>query len=349
MSAQDQPSVLVERRGRLGLLTLNRPRAINALTHEMVGLISAALEQWRDDPAVAVVAVVGAGERGLCAGGDVVALYDDCTQGDGLGAAAFWRDEYVMNAAISSYPKPYVAIQDGIVLGGGVGVSAHGSHRIVTERTRIGFPETTIGYVPDVGATWLLSRAPGELGTSLALSSESIGAADAILVGFADSFVPAERISELLAALESEDADSAIARFAADAPEGRLEAQRSWIDAAFAKGSVTEILRALYENGAEDCIALAEEIDRKSPIALAVTLESVRRARSLPSLKDALIQEYRVSRHSSATHDFAEGIRAQLIDKDRNPRWKPSSHAEVSAADVETFFAVPSDGDLVLP
>ncbi len=344
----DEPVVLTERRGRLGLLTLNRPRAINALSHDMVRIIAETLEKWRDDPGVATVAIVGAGERGLCAGGDVVTLYEDATNGDGLGAAAFWRDEYAMNAAIAAYPKPYVAIQDGIVLGGGVGVSAHGSHRIVTERTRIGFPETTIGFVPDVGATWLLSRAPGQLGTRLALSSENVGAADAILVGFSDRFVPGERIPDLLAALETQEVDAAVAAFAQEPPDGVLSRQREWTDEAFSAPTVPEILARLRALEGAEASALADTIDAKSPIALAVTLEAVRRAAPLPDLGSVLEQEFRVSRHASDAHDFAEGIRAQLIDKDRNPHWVPASHADVTAAEVEAFFAVPADGDLIL-
>ncbi|WP_448256055.1 enoyl-CoA hydratase/isomerase family protein [Microbacterium aurum] len=340
--------VITERRGRLGLITLNRPHAINALTHGMVRAIASALEAWRDDSGVATVAIVGSGERGLCAGGDVVTLYDDTTKGDGLGAAAFWRDEYAMNAMIASYPKPYVAIQDGIVLGGGIGVSAHGSHRVVTERSKLGFPEVTIGYIPDVGATWLLSRAPGELGTRLALSAETVGTADAILVGFADSFVPREKIPDLLSALEREEAGTVVALLSTEAPAGVLAEQRMWSDRAFSGGTVAEVVDRLHEVGTAEASALAQTIEAKSPLALAVTLESLRRARSLPNLEAALEQEYRVSRHSSASHDFAEGIRAQLIDKDRNPHWKPVAHADVTTADVAAFFTVPSDGDLTL-
>ena len=340
--------VIAERRVRLGLLTLNRPRAINALTHGMVRAISRALDAWRDDSAVETVAVVGAGDRGLCAGGDVVTLYDDTTRVDGLGAAAFWRDEYAMNAAIASYPKPFVAVQDGIVLGGGIGVSAHGSHRVVTERSKLGFPEVTIGYIPDVGATWLLSRAPGEIGTRLALSAETVGAADAILVGFADSFVAGERIPDLLAALEREEAGEVIALLSSEPPAGVLAEQRRWTDHAFSAESVEEIIERLHVVGSAEAALLAQTVASKSPLAEAVTLESLRRARSLPDLESALEQEYRVSRHSSVSHDFAEGIRAQLIDKDRNPRWHPAAHADVTRAEVAAFFAEPADGDLVL-
>lgn len=344
-----EPEVLIEKRGRLGLLTLNRPRAINALTHDMVRLISDALDRWAADDTIATVAIVGAGDRGLCAGGDVVSLYRDVTEGDGLRAAQFWRDEYAMNARIARYPKPYVAIQDGIVLGGGIGISAHGSHRVVTERSRLGFPEVTIGYIPDVGATWLLSRAPGALGVRLALSAANVGAADAILVGFSDAFVPSARIATLLTALESEQPETAIATVADDPGTGVLAAQRSWSDQAFAADSVPEVLERLRVSGVAEASGLADAIQTKSPLALAVTLAAVRRAGTLPSLEAALAQEYRVSRHSSASHDFAEGIRAQLIDKDRDPRWVPPTHAEVADSDVAAFFETPPDGDLVLP
>lgn len=348
MSDDIEPEVLVERRGRLGLLTLNRPRAINALTHGMIGDISAALERWADDDEIATVAVVGAGERGLCAGGDVVALYRDVTLGDGLGAAAFWRDEYALNSRIARYPKPYVALQDGIVLGGGIGVSGHGSHRVVTERSKLGFPEVTIGYIPDVGATWLLSRAPGQSGTRVALSAENVAAADAIVLGFSDAYVPSERIPALLRGLETEEPATLLAILSDDPGESTLAAQREWTDHAFAAESVGEILERLRATDLPEAAALAETIEAKSPIALAVTLESLRRAAALPSLEAALDQEYRVSRWSSASHDFAEGIRAHLVDKDRSPRWDPSGHARVTPADVAAFFQTPSDGDLGL-
>ena len=181
--------VLFERRGRLGVVTLNRPNAVNALT---AGMASAMLEQltlWADDDAVAAVLVRGAGDRGLCAGGDIVAIYRDMLDG-GDATAGFWAEEYRLNLLISEYPKPYVAFMDGLVLGGGVGISAHGSVRIVTERTRMGMPETTIGFVPDVGGTLLLSRSPGESGTHAALTGAHLSGADALFLGLADHFVP---------------------------------------------------------------------------------------------------------------------------------------------------------------
>lgn len=344
----DEPEVRFERRGRLGLITLNRPRAINALTHGMVREIHRQLDAWRDDDAVATIAITGAGERGLCAGGDIVGLYRDATEGDGSEAAAFWADEYRLNAAIARFPKPYVAIQDGIVLGGGIGVSAHGSHRVVTERSSLGLPETGIGFVPDVGATWLLSRAPHRLGLRLAMSAASVGAADAILVGLADRFVPSERILDLLRALETQDADAAIAAVQAPAGDPALAAEAAWTERVFASGSVPEVLDALEREETPEAAAVRERIAAKSPIAVAVALEAIRRAEALASLEEALEWEYRVSCHAARTHDFIEGVRAQVIDKDRNPRWQPAGHDDVTHEQVEAYFALRPEAPLGL-
>lgn len=352
MSAVDaEAPVLTERRGQLGLITLNRPKAINSLTHPMVTLILEALETWRNDDQVETVAVIGSGERGLCAGGDIVGLYRDATEGDGTGSATFWADEYRMNAMIAAYPKPYVAIQDGIVLGGGIGVSAHGSHRIVTERSKLGFPEAGIGYIPDVGASWLLSRSPGELGTRIALSAEHVRAADAILLGLADAYVPSDRIPELLERLEEEPVDVIVDELADEPEPGKLAAARHWTDASLSADSVPEILTVLHNEGhlgVTEAAELAEQIEQKSPTALAVTLASLRRARSFTRLEQALETEYRVSLHCLNQPDFAEGIRAQVIDKDRNPQWRPEKHHHVTAQSVEAYFQSPPHGDLDL-
>ncbi len=328
----EQPELSVERRGALGLLILNRPRVINALTHGMIRGIHAALRHWADDDTVRTVAITGAGDRGLCAGGDIVTLYRLAVAGDVESAAAFWRDEYRLNLAISRYPKPFVAIMDGVVLGGGIGISAHGSHRVVTERSKLGMPETAIGFVPDVGGTWLLSRAPGELGTWLALTSRTVGAGDGIALGLADFFVPAERIRNLLTALETVDVAAALTDVSEPAPHSPLLARQRDIDAAFSAPTVSEIVQRLGDDEA------AADLGSKSPTALAVTLEALRRARELSSLEDVLVQEFRVSLRCIATPDFAEGVRAQVIDKDRSPRWSPATHAEVSADAVASFF-----------
>ncbi len=244
--------VLFERRGRLGVVTLNRPKAVNALTAGMASAMLEQLTRWADDDAVQAVLVRGAGDRGLCAGGDIVAIYRDMLAG-GDATADFWADEYRLNALIDAYPKPYVALMDGLVLGGGVGISAHGSVRIVTERTRTGMPETTIGFVPDVGGTLLLSRSPGESGTHAALTGAHLSGADALFLGLADHFVPSDRLAELAVALETEPVESAVGRFTEPAPASTLEQQREWIDECYAADDAEEIVRRLRAfDGASD-------------------------------------------------------------------------------------------------
>ncbi|ODU64488.1 MAG: 3-hydroxyisobutyryl-CoA hydrolase [Micrococcales bacterium 70-64] len=316
--------VLLERRGPLAHITLNRPHAMNALTHGMVVAIAAALDGWEHDDSVERILLTGAGERGLCAGGDIVSMYRDATAGDGSVTETFWRDEFALNARIARYPKPFVAVMDGVTLGGGVGVSARASHRVVTERSLVGMPETTIGYIPDVGGTWLLSHTPGELGTYLALSARPVGPGDAIALGLADWFVP----SELLPALIESGDPASVAQVP---PPVQLVRERGWIDEAFAGDDLAGILERI--EGRE----VAAVIAGKSPTALAVTLASLRRSRELPDLEAALAQEFRVSMHALAMPDFAEGIRAQVIDKDRTPRWNPARVEDVTG--VESFFA----------
>ena len=328
--------VLFERRGSLGVVTLNRPTAVNALTAGMAAAMFEQLTLWADDDAVATVLVRGAGDRGLCAGGDIVAIYRDMLDG-GDATADFWADEYRLNLLISEYPKPYVAFMDGLVLGGGVGISAHGSVRIVTERTRTGMPETTIGFVPDVGGTLLLSGSPGETGTHAALTGAHLSGADALFLGLADHFVPSASLAELAAALETEAVEAAVARFVEPAPQSVLAAQQEWIDACYSSDDAEEILRLLRTVGGEAAGA-ADTIEAKSPTAVKVALESLRRVRGL-SLEQALEQEYRVGLRFLAGPDFREGIRAQVVDKDRNPRWKPATLAEVTPEDVAAYFA----------
>ncbi|MGW4481125.1 enoyl-CoA hydratase/isomerase family protein [Rhodococcus triatomae] len=337
MSQADEQEVVVRRSGGVGRLTLNRPKAINALNHAMVRTMAAALLEWEADPEVTAVVVDGAGERGLCAGGDIVAIHDDAKFG-GTGSREFWRDEYVLNAAIGRYPKPYVAIMDGIVMGGGVGISAHGSVRVVTERSTIAMPETGIGFVPDVGGTHLLSRTPGEIGTHVALTTGRLNAGDAIALGFADHFVPSESLADFVAAIETGSVDEALATFAQTAPESPLLAQQDWIDAAYSADTVEDIVSRLQAAGTPETTKAAEQILGKSPVALKVTLRSLRHARTLDSLEEVLNEEFRVSVASLSSHDLVEGIRAQVIDKDRNPQWSPATLADVTTADVDRYF-----------
>ncbi|MGW4368673.1 enoyl-CoA hydratase/isomerase family protein [Nocardia takedensis] len=351
-----EPEVLIETRDGLGLITLNRPKAINALNHAMALEITRALREWAEDESIRTVVLTGAGERGLCAGGDIVAIHADAKESQGRAEQAaaesptgrFWRDEYILNALIGAYPKPYVVVMDGIVMGGGVGLSGHGSHRIVTERSKIGMPEVGIGFIPDVGGTYLLSRAPGEIGTHVALTTARMNAGDAIAAGFADYYVRSEDLAALLETLRTETADIAIAKFAAETPESTLAAQRGWIDAAYGADTVEEIVARLQAEGSPEAASAAGEILAKSPVALKVTLRSLRAARALPTLEAVLNEEYRVSVASLASHDLVEGIRAQVIDKDRQPKWDPATLTEVTDARVEAYFAELGDKELGL-
>ncbi|WP_420174509.1 enoyl-CoA hydratase/isomerase family protein [Luteococcus sp. OSA5] len=336
--------VLAEVRGRAGVITLNRPKAMNALNQTMVDALVQVLDQWRDDDDVAVVLLRGAGERGLCAGGDVVSLYHDA-KANGTEGARFWGSEYPLNLAISQYPKPYVAIMNGIVLGGGIGVSAHGSHRIVTDDTRVGMPETGIGFVPDVGGSHLLTHVPGHLGTHLALTGAHVGAGEAIECGLADVYVPADQIEALVDELcTSGDADAVVGVHARPAPAG-FTAEHDVIEQVYDHDTVEKILAALDEVDDDWARDAAKRIRRNSPLALKVTLESLRRARG-QSLAEALDTEFRVSMNMQRGHDFVEGIRAQLVDKDRNPQWQPATLEEVGEADVERVFG-PVDDDRI--
>jgi len=330
--------------GGVGMITLNRPQAINSLTHPMVTAIHTTLAEWARDDSVRTVMMAGAGERGLCAGGDVVAIYHSAKAG-GAQARAFWFDEYRLNSFIGRYPKPYVAVMDGIVMGGGVGISAHGNVRVVTDTSKIAMPEVGIGFIPDVGGTYLLSRAPGSLGLHAALTGAPFNGADAIALGFADHYVPSDRLEAFTATVFAAGAEQAVTAHAQQPPPSALATQRDWIDDCYAGQTVVDIVAALRGHGSGAAQEAAEIIATRSPVALAVTLTAVRRAAALSSLDEVLTQEYRVSCASLRSHDLVEGIRAQLVDKDRNPKWSPASLAAVTADDVETYFA-PADPDL---
>jgi enoyl-CoA hydratase len=331
----------------VGLMTLNRPKAINSLNHPMVNALSAVLTRWENDDAVRAVVLSGAGERGLCAGGDVVAVYHSARK-DGVEARRFWRDEYLMNGQIGRFAKPFVALMDGIVMGGGVGVSAHANTRVVTDTSKIAMPEVGIGFLPDVGGAFLLSRAPGALGLYAALTGAPFSGSDAIAMGFADHYVPHSELDALRAAIVADGVESALARHAIEPPPSTLVAHHDWIDDCFAGDTVEDIIAALRARvgpDAEPAHEAADLIGRRSPTSVSVAVEVVRRAAKLETLEEVLIQDYRVSSTSSVSHDLVEGIRAQIIDKDRNPKWSPATLAEVSAADVEAYFA-PVDDDL---
>ncbi|CAN5192572.1 enoyl-CoA hydratase/isomerase family protein [soil metagenome] len=330
--------VVVSTRGRLGRLHLNRPRVINALNHEMVTIMRIALDAWRDDDAITTIVLTGAGERGLCAGGDMVSIYREGGAASDT-AMRFWADEYRLDATIARYPKPFVALMDGLVLGGGIGIAGHARHRVVTQRSLLGMPETTIGFVPDVGGLHLLARAPGEMGTHAALTAAFVDAGDAITMRLADSYVPSDALPGLIEGLEHLDMEDALAPYLQDPPVGGLFAQRSWIDLAYAFDDVETIVASLRSSGSPGAIAAADAIMAKSPLALKVTLAAIRRARVMWSVEDVLNQDLRVSTNLHTSHDVIEGVRAQLIDKDRNPQWEPATLADISADMVEAAFA----------
>ncbi|NLU73339.1 enoyl-CoA hydratase/isomerase family protein [Streptomyces sp. HNM0575] len=335
-----QAAVLVRTEGRAAYLTLNRPEALNALTHGMVRSLTEALARCEADPGIETIVLTGAGERGLCAGGDIRSIYDDLRSGqDASATAQFWKDEYRLNARIARCTKPYVAVMDGLVMGGGVGVSAHGSVRVVTERSRIAMPETGIGFVPDVGGCHLLAHAPGESGTHLALTGTPVGAADALLCGLADHFVPVGKLADFVADLSSAPVQEVLHRYTGREPDGLLADRREWIDRCYAAGSAEEIVERLTDSGRPEAKEAAELLLTKSPTAVKVALAAVRRARDLGSLERVLEQDYRISLRALASADLMEGIRAQVIDKDRSPNWSPPTLQDVRDETVARFFA----------
>ncbi len=326
-----ETDLLISRIGHLGSIRLNRPKALNSLTLGMVRIFARALDEFGLDADIHAVLVTGEGERGLCAGGDIRALYDlKGVERDAF--KAFWREEYELNAHIASFPKPYVAVMDGVVMGGGVGVSAHGNRRVATERTRLAMPETGIGFIPDVGGSWLLTR-DGGAGVYMALSGASVTAADAIHVGLADlmiNFGDIPRLRQSLAEIGGgEDVDLVLSDLARAPNEGVLEKHKPLLDAAMAHDRVEDIVAALDGCDREFARRAAGEIDQKSPTSLRLTHELLKRASRADSLQSCLVDEFRVACRLLHSHDLFEGIRAAIVDKDRRPRWSPATLAQV--------------------
>lgn len=337
--------ILIRVEGMLGHITLNRPERINALNMQMINDVRSALDSWAGDPRVAQILIDGAGERGLCAGGDIRLLYDGI-RGEAVAPPTFWADEYRMNSELAHFGKPIVAYMDGITLGGGVGISGHCSIRIVTERSQVGMPETAIGLAPDVGGLYLLSRAPGELGTHAALTGARLGAADAISAGMADRFLPADRLPALTEQLRAKvlngpagSADIAdLADFGDHPPQSTMHFQRDWIDECYAGDDAGTIMRRLLEHSARAAQETGEHLSTMAPTSLKVTLAAVRRAASM-TLDQVLAQDLRVCVRFLHHRDLAEGIRARLIDRDRGPRWDPPRLEDVSDEQVQGYFA----------
>jgi enoyl-CoA hydratase len=337
--------VLIEHRGRALWLTLNRPAAMNALTRPMCNTIQRALYDSLADADVALVVIEGAGERAFCAGGDVVAMHA-AGRAAVEGWEGFFHDEYRMNQTIARYPDPYVAILDGITMGGGVGISIHGRYRVATERTLFAMPETAIGMIPDVGGTHALPRLPGELGMWLALTGARLKAADCYYAGIATHVVPDDRLALLrdLLATGDEPVETILATLHADPGEAPLAALRDAIDFHFAHDSVESIVASLA-GGDDWAQAQGRTIAAMSPTAVELTFRALRHGAG-EDIEGALRTEYRIVSHIRSGHDFYEGIRAMLIDKDKAPRWLPATLAEVDAADLDPYFAEPASGDL---
>jgi enoyl-CoA hydratase len=335
--------LIVRTNGICGRITLNRPRALNAMTLDMVLEMSNALGTWARDAKVEFVLVDGAGDRGLCAGGDVRAIYNYAISGDIRSVESFFREEYRLNYLIARYPKPYISLMDGVVMGGGLGISVHGTHRVVSERSIIAMPEARIGFVPDVGGTYFLANAPGEFGTYLALTSRRIGAGDAILCQLADLFVSGDRLpllrEELVKCGSRSAMHSCLRSFASIPPPSELVLQRDWITACFAAPSVESILETLEARREPEAIAAASEIAKNSPTSLKVTLLALRNGRLYGELGPCLEQEYSIALSCIRDGDFVEGVRAAVIDKDRKPRWKPDRLEEVTPKRVSHFFS----------
>lgn len=328
--------VLVGRRGRLGLLRLNRPRAINALTTPMVVAVREELQRFATS-GVDAVWLDGAGERGLCAGGDVRAVREAALARDARGVE-FFEQEYAMDAAVAASPVPVVAWMDGVVMGGGVGVSVHARRRLVTERTALAMPETIIGFFPDVGALWWLSRCPGGTGTALALSGTTVGGADAVALGLADRLVGSGEREDLLALAAEGDDLGAVGLGAADVDSPWLAAAPA-LEPLVAGDDPALVLQRLAGSDHPLAQRLAGEIAARSPWAVAVTLAALRRAGRMTSLQQVLDQDRRLAVAMATSPDFAEGVRAQLVDKDRAPRWRHPDLASVDPAEVEALFA----------
>jgi enoyl-CoA hydratase len=344
--------IIVRREGALRRMTLNRPKALNALTLGMAVDMTAHLRAWASDSDVGVVLLDGAGERGFCAGGDIRALYDAAKTGSPL-PAQFWSTEYYLDVLIARYPKPVVVLMDGLVMGGGVGLSAHAAFRVVTERSAVAMPEVGIGFFPDVGASFLLARCPGRTGTYLALTGERMNAADAIHCGFADVLIDAAKLAEIPGALAACRTAAGVKRTLAGMSSppatGRLHTARPWIDECFAADRVEEIIRRLQSSDVAEARAAALTMSKVSLTSLKVTLRNVREAVSFKKLEDSFRQDFRIALAAIAGHDFVEGIRATIVDKDRDPKWRPDKLEEVTPDIVDRHFKSVGELELKFP
>jgi len=340
--------VITRVEGHVGRIMLNRPKALNALTLYMVNRISGALASWEQDPRVKLVLIDGAGDRAFCAGGDIMRLYEAGRAGRFEEARCFFQHEYRLNAQIASYPKPYVALTDRTVMGGGVGLAGHGSHRIVTERSLVAMPECAIGLIPDVGGTFLLARAPGHLGEYLGLTGARMTAADAITAGFATHFVESSQIEALTATLVETGDVGVISRYAKNPSPSHLDSNRPAVDRIFGRKTLADILHALEVEAGDWARSAEKALATGSPLSLHCTLAAIRRARPMTRVGDALATEYRFTSRALTEGDLIEGIRAAVVDRDRSPRWSHRTIHDVRDSDVEAMLAPLGADELAL-
>jgi enoyl-CoA hydratase len=343
-ASSGQSEVLFERRGAAGIITLNRPQALNAFTIAAVQAIRPQLAEWAADPGITRVAIQAAGGKAFAAGGDIRTLVAVLKDGRYSDAMDFWREEYLLNAEIKRYPKPYVALVDGICMGGGVGLSVHGRFRVAGDRYLFAMPEVSIGFFPDVGATYFLPRLPGHVGTYLALTAARLGPGEGIGVGLATHRVPSERFPVLLQALaEGADVSGTLAAFSTRPEPNTLAGREGVISRAFAGESVEAVLDNLQregQRGGEDAAfadTQAAAIGTKSPTSLKIALEQMRRGSTL-DFAECMRTEFRIVSRVARGHDFFEGVRAVVLDKDNAPKWNPAALGGVTDAAVAAYF-----------
>ncbi|MEA2782543.1 MAG: enoyl-CoA hydratase [Rhodospirillaceae bacterium] len=344
-----EPEILFSRISGIGRVLLNRPKALNALTHQMCDALETRLRAWAADETVKAVVIRGAGERAFCAGGDIRRLYDAGKTGDDY-PYRFWADEYRLDALIKHYAKPYLALLDGITMGGGVGMSVHGSHRLVTEHALFAMPETGIGLFPDVGGSYFLPRCPGRIGLYLGLTGERLRAADLLYSGIATHYVPRARLDALEEALAAApgEVDAVLARFAGDPGPATLAGQRDEIDRLFAGSSLDTVLADLAAEGSTFSRRALDMLATKSPTALRLTFRQLQEGARL-GFDDCMRMEWRMVSHVPRhMPDFYEGVRAAIIDKDNRPQWSPPRLADVDEAMIDRFFAAAPKGELAL-
>jgi enoyl-CoA hydratase len=350
-SETSEAEVLLERVGYAGVITLNRPKQLNALSHTMVKTIYPQMLAWRDDPSITRVIICGAGEKAFCAGGDIRALYDMGKAGKSHEARPFWREEYTLNYLLKTYPKPIIALLNGIVMGGGVGMSFHGSHRVATEKLMFAMPEVGIGFFPDVGASYILPRLKHHVGAYLAVTGARIGLGDAMDLGLATHAVESSNISALTEALmTNDDVDTVLKRFSMkDLPQADLAEHHAMINEIFKETALNAIIAGLGLMALGGSLFASKAVDamhQKSPTSMAIALRQMQLG-AIMDFAAVMQMEYRIVCRIAEGHDFYEGVRAVIIDKDNLPRWNPSRIDDVTEDMIAAHF-LPLADDLML-